>query len=68
MLSDAPSPGSAPTSTTSRTLRADERFDDDRLEEWPGYFTEGRDVCDRPRENIELGYEIAIVFVPHIAR
>jgi anthranilate 1,2-dioxygenase small subunit len=36
-------------------------IDDDRLEEWPEFFTEDAVYSIVPRENIDLGYEIAIV-------
>jgi anthranilate 1,2-dioxygenase small subunit len=36
-------------------------IDDDRLEMWPEFFTEDGTYAIVPRENVELGYEIAIV-------
>jgi anthranilate 1,2-dioxygenase small subunit len=36
-------------------------IDDDRLEVWPDFFTDDASYAIVPRENVELGYEIAIV-------
>jgi len=36
-------------------------IDDDRLEAWPDFFTDDASYAIVPRENVELGYEIAIV-------
>jgi anthranilate 1,2-dioxygenase small subunit len=36
-------------------------IDDDQLEAWPEFFTADGTYAIVPRENIELGYEIAIV-------
>jgi anthranilate 1,2-dioxygenase small subunit len=36
-------------------------IDDDRLEAWPDFFTADASYAIVPRENVELGYEIAIV-------
>ena len=36
-------------------------IDDDKLEAWPEFFTADGTYAIVPRENIELGYEIAIV-------
>jgi len=36
-------------------------IDDDKLEAWPEFFTEDATYAIVPRENVELGYEIAIV-------
>jgi anthranilate 1,2-dioxygenase small subunit len=36
-------------------------IDDDQLETWPAFFTADGTYAIVPRENIELGYEIAIV-------
>ncbi len=36
-------------------------IDDDKLEAWPGFFVADGSYAIVPRENIELGYEIAII-------
>ena len=36
-------------------------IDDDKLESWPEFFVDDGTYAIVPRENIELGYEIAIV-------
>lgn len=36
-------------------------IDDDRIEAWPQFFTADGTYAIVPRENVELGYEIAIV-------
>ena len=60
MLSNAPSP-SLYAEIEDLNARYAQTIDDDRLEEWPGYFTETGTYAIVPRENIDLGYEIAIV-------
>jgi anthranilate 1,2-dioxygenase small subunit len=36
-------------------------IDDNKLESWPEFFTEDAAYSIVPRENVELGYEIAII-------
>jgi anthranilate 1,2-dioxygenase small subunit len=60
MLSDTASPALC-ADIEQLNARYAQTIDDDRLEEWPAYFTEDGTYAIVPRENIELGYEIAIV-------
>jgi anthranilate 1,2-dioxygenase small subunit len=36
-------------------------IDDDKIEQWPDFFTDDAAYAIIPRENVELGYEIGIV-------
>jgi anthranilate 1,2-dioxygenase small subunit len=60
MLSEAPSPALC-AEIEQLNARYAQTIDDDRLEEWPAYFTTAGSYAIVPRENIDLGYEIAIV-------
>ncbi len=41
--------------------RYGQAIDDDRIEAWPDFFTDDATYAIVPRENVELGYTIAIV-------
>jgi anthranilate 1,2-dioxygenase small subunit len=60
MLSDALGPA-VYAEIEDLNARYAQAIDDDRLEAWPDFFTEDATYAIVPRENVELGYEIAIV-------
>jgi anthranilate 1,2-dioxygenase small subunit len=60
MLSEALSPALY-AEIEDLNARYAQAIDDDRLEAWPEFFTEDASYAIVPRENVELGYEIAIV-------
>lgn len=60
MLSNAPSPALY-AEIEDLNARYAQAIDDDKLESWPEFFTAEGSYSIVPRENIDLGYEIAIV-------
>ena len=60
MLSSTVSPAAC-AEIEDLNARYAQAIDDDKLEAWPEFFTDDATYAIVPRENVELGYEIAIV-------
>jgi anthranilate 1,2-dioxygenase small subunit len=58
---DAPADAAVLARVDDFNARYAQVIDDDRLEEWPDLFREDGTYAIVPRENVELGYDIAIV-------